>query len=58
MTAAAPPHGAGPVDHVDMGMPASLVWDYDTYRPRVSELYERTKEIGRASCRERVLDHV
>jgi len=43
MTAAAPPHGAGPVDHVDMGMPASLVWDYDTYRPRVSELYERTK---------------
>jgi hypothetical protein len=31
------------VEHVDMGMPASIVWDYDTHRPGVSRLYERTK---------------
>jgi hypothetical protein len=26
-----------------MGVPASIVWDYDTHRPGVSRLYERTK---------------
>ncbi|HEY7069225.1 MAG TPA: ferritin-like domain-containing protein [Acidimicrobiales bacterium] len=31
------------VDQVDMGLPASFVWDYDQSRPPVARLYERAK---------------
>jgi hypothetical protein len=31
------------IEHVDMGLPASFVWDYDDRRPRLSRLYEKSK---------------
>jgi hypothetical protein len=31
------------VEHVDMGAPASFVWDYDARRPRLAKLYEKSK---------------
>src|SRR3954451_3115954 len=31
------------VEHVDMGLPASFVWDYDARRPRLARLYEKSK---------------
>ena len=31
------------VEHVDMGLPASFVWDYHDRRPRLTKLYERSK---------------
>jgi hypothetical protein len=31
------------IQHVDMGLPASFVWDYDTRRPRLGKLYEKSK---------------
>src|SRR3954451_6980504 len=31
------------VEHVDMGLPASFVWDYDDRRPRLARLYEKSK---------------
>jgi hypothetical protein len=31
------------VEHVDMGLPAAFVWDYDRRRPRLSKLYEKSK---------------
>jgi putative sterol carrier protein len=31
------------VEHVDMGLPASFVWDYDARRPRLAKLYEKSK---------------
>ena len=31
------------VEHIDMGAPASFVWDYDNRRPRLSKLYEKSK---------------
>jgi SCP-2 sterol transfer family len=37
------PRVSAAVEHVDMGVPASIVWDYDSRRPGVSRLYERTK---------------
>ena len=32
-------------EHVDMGLPASFVWDYDDRRPRLSKLYEKSKTM-------------
>jgi hypothetical protein len=32
-----------PLEHVDMGLPASFVWDYADRRPRLSRLYEKSK---------------
>ena len=34
---------AQPIEHVDMVMPASFVWDYDDRRPRLQRLYEKSK---------------
>ena len=31
------------IEHVDMGAPASFVWDYDARRPRLNKLYEKSK---------------
>ena len=31
------------VEPVDMGLPASFVWDYDRRRPRLTQLYEKSK---------------
>ena len=31
------------VERVDMGLPASFVWDYDRRRPRLGQLYEKSK---------------
>ncbi|MGH9186715.1 MAG: ferritin-like domain-containing protein, partial [Acidimicrobiales bacterium] len=31
------------IEHVDMGLPASFVWDYHDRRPRLSRLYEKSK---------------
>jgi hypothetical protein len=31
------------IEHVDMGLPASFVWDYDARRPRLGRLYEKSK---------------
>ena len=31
------------IEHVDMGLPASFVWNYDDRRPRLSKLYEKSK---------------
>ena len=31
------------VEHIDMGAPASFVWDYDARRPRLAKLYEKSK---------------
>lgn len=31
------------IEHVDMGLPASFVWNYDERRPRLSRLYEKSK---------------
>lgn len=31
------------IEHVDMGLPASFVWDYDDRRPRLTKLYEKSK---------------
>jgi hypothetical protein len=31
------------IEHVDMGLPASFVWDYDARRPRLARLYEKSK---------------
>jgi putative sterol carrier protein len=31
------------IEHVDMGLPASFVWDYDDRRPRLGRLYEKSK---------------
>jgi hypothetical protein len=31
------------VEHVDIGTPASFVWDYDARRPRLAKLYEKSK---------------
>jgi hypothetical protein len=31
------------IEHVDMGLPASFVWDYRERRPRLTRLYERSK---------------
>jgi len=31
------------IEHVDMGLPASFVWNYDDRRPRLSRLYEKSK---------------
>jgi P-aminobenzoate N-oxygenase AurF/SCP-2 sterol transfer family len=31
------------IEHVDMGLPASFVWDYHDRRPRLTKLYERSK---------------
>jgi hypothetical protein len=31
------------LEHVDMGLPASFVWDYADRRPRLSRLYEKSK---------------
>ncbi|HEV3227376.1 MAG TPA: SCP2 sterol-binding domain-containing protein [Acidimicrobiales bacterium] len=31
------------IEHVDMGLPASFVWDYDERRPRLGRLYEKSK---------------
>ncbi|HUC04133.1 MAG TPA: diiron oxygenase [Acidimicrobiales bacterium] len=33
------------VEHIDMGAPASFVWDYDARRPRLSKLYEKSKTM-------------
>ena len=33
------------VEHVDMGLPASFVWDYDARRPRLGKLYEKSKTM-------------
>src|SRR5438270_6691720 len=33
------------VEHVDMGLPASFVWDYDARRPRLAKLYEKSKTM-------------
>jgi len=33
------------IEHVDMGLPASFVWDYDARRPRLSKLYEKSKTM-------------
>jgi len=30
-------------EYLDMGMPASFVWDYDDRRPRLQRLYEKSK---------------
>lgn len=32
-----------PREYVDMGLPASFVWDYSDRRPRLSRLYEKSK---------------
>ena len=32
-------------EHVDMGLPASFVWDYDNRRPRLTKLYEKSKTM-------------
>src|SRR5881275_2914425 len=34
---------ASNIDHVDMGLPAAFVWDYDARRPRLGRLYEKSK---------------
>jgi hypothetical protein len=31
------------IEYVDMGLPASFVWDYDERRPRLARLYEKSK---------------
>src|SRR5581483_10216693 len=31
------------IEHVDMGLPAAFVWDYDSRRPRLGRLYEKSK---------------
>src|SRR5436309_356537 len=31
------------IEHVDMGLPAAFVWDYDARRPRLGRLYEKSK---------------
>jgi hypothetical protein len=31
------------IEHIDMGAPASFVWDYDARRPRLAKLYEKSK---------------
>ena len=31
------------LEHVDMGLPASFVWDYADRRPRLTRLYEKSK---------------
>ena len=31
------------IEHVDMGLPASFVWNYDERRPRLGRLYEKSK---------------
>jgi hypothetical protein len=31
------------VENVDMGLPATFVWDYDRRRPRLTKLYEKSK---------------
>ena len=31
------------IEHLDMGAPASFVWDYDARRPRLAQLYEKSK---------------
>jgi SCP-2 sterol transfer family protein/para-aminobenzoate N-oxygenase AurF len=31
------------IEHVEMGLPASFVWDYGDRRPRLTKLYERSK---------------
>jgi hypothetical protein len=31
------------VEHVDMGLPAAFVWNYDDRRPRLTKLYEKSK---------------
>ena len=31
------------IEHVDMGLPATFVWNYDERRPRLSRLYEKSK---------------
>jgi len=32
-----------PREYVDMGLPASFVWDYGDRRPRLSRLYEKSR---------------
>ena len=31
------------IEHLDMGAPAAFVWDYDDRRPRLTQLYEKSK---------------
>src|SRR3954452_21376637 len=31
------------IEHLDMGAPASFVWDYNDRRPRLTQLYEKSK---------------
>jgi hypothetical protein len=33
------------IEHVEMGLPASFVWDYDDRRPRLAKLYEKSKNM-------------
>jgi hypothetical protein len=33
------------IEHIDMGAPASFVWDYDNRRPRLAKLYEKSKTM-------------
>ena len=34
-----------PREYVDMGLPASFVWNYDDRRPRLTKLYEKSKTM-------------
>jgi putative sterol carrier protein len=31
------------IEHIDAGLPAAFVWDYDDRRPRLGKLYEKSK---------------
>ena len=31
------------IEHIDQGLPAAFVWDYDDRRPRLTKLYEKSK---------------